>query len=231
MNINTEMNYWPAEVANLSECAGPLFDLISDVAHRARRSPRNITGPGLGPPPQHRPLARRRPHQRLGSRHLAHRRRLARHHLWDHYLYTGDRRVPRGPGLPEHEGRRAFFVDFLVKDPKTGWLISGPSNSPEQGGLVMGPTMDHQIIRDLFANTVKAAELLGRDSDFAAQLKDLRPRSLRTRSAAMASSRSGSRTRTTRRTSTGTSRTSGACIPAGRSPRTPRISSGPRGNR
>ena len=56
-----------------------------------------------------------------------------------------------------------FFVDFLVKDPKTGWLISGPSNSPEQGGLVMGPTMDHQIIRDLFANTIEAAAILGVD--------------------------------------------------------------------
>ncbi len=67
-----------------------------------------------------------------------------------------------------------FFVDDLVKDPKTGRLISGPSNSPEQGGLVMGPTMDHQIIRDLLANTIQAADVLGCDADLASQLKDVR---------------------------------------------------------
>jgi alpha-L-fucosidase 2 len=67
-----------------------------------------------------------------------------------------------------------FFVDYLVKDAKTGWLISGPSNSPEQGGLVMGPTMDHQIIRDLFANTIEAAGLLGVEPELAATLRRLR---------------------------------------------------------
>jgi alpha-L-fucosidase 2 len=67
-----------------------------------------------------------------------------------------------------------FFVDYLVRDPKTGWLISGPSNSPEQGGLVMGPTMDHQIIRALFASTAQAAEILGVDTDLAKQLWAMR---------------------------------------------------------
>jgi alpha-L-fucosidase 2 len=67
-----------------------------------------------------------------------------------------------------------FFTDYLVKDPKTGRLISGPSNSPEQGGLVMGPTMDHQIIRDLFANTAEAAAVLGVDKEFAAKLAEMR---------------------------------------------------------
>jgi len=61
-----------------------------------------------------------------------------------------------------------------VRDPKTGWLISGPSNSPEQGGLVMGPTMDHQIIRALFAATAQAAGILGVDADLAKQLEAMR---------------------------------------------------------
>ena len=69
-----------------------------------------------------------------------------------------------------------FFTDFLVEDPKTGRLISGPSNSPEQGGLVMGPTMDHQIIRSLFGACIEAAQVLGTDQEFAAQLTDLRKR-------------------------------------------------------
>ena len=72
------------------------------------------------------------------------------------------------------KGASLFFVDYLVQDPRTGKLVSGPSNSPEQGGLVMGPTMDHQIIRDLFANTAAAAETLGVDKAFAAQLHTLR---------------------------------------------------------
>ncbi len=66
-----------------------------------------------------------------------------------------------------------FFVDYLVRDEKTGWLISGPSNSPEIGGLVMGPTMDHQIIRALFTSTADAADLLHVDADLAEQLRKM----------------------------------------------------------
>ena len=77
-------------------------------------------------------------------RHLAHRRRVAGQHLWEHYLFTGDKQFLRDSApIRLMKGAAQFFVDYLVKDPITGWLISGPSNSPEQGGLVMGPTMDH----------------------------------------------------------------------------------------
>jgi alpha-L-fucosidase 2 len=69
-----------------------------------------------------------------------------------------------------------FFVDFLIEDPKTGWLISTPSNSPENGGLVAGPTMDHQIIRDLFGNCIEAALILGVDEDFREKLAKLKSR-------------------------------------------------------
>ena len=68
-----------------------------------------------------------------------------------------------GGPIPVMKDAALFFVDVLVKDPRTGWLISTPSNSPEQGGLVAGPTMDHQLIRDLFANTAQAAAILGVD--------------------------------------------------------------------
>jgi alpha-L-fucosidase 2 len=66
-----------------------------------------------------------------------------------------------------------FFIDFLVKDPKTGWLISAPSNSPEQGGLVAGPAMDHQLIRELFKNCIDASVLLDRDEPFRKKLQEL----------------------------------------------------------
>jgi alpha-L-fucosidase 2 len=64
------------------------------------------------------------------------------------------------------KGAAEFFVDFLAEDPDSGYLVSTPSNSPEHGGLVAGPTMDHQIIRSLFTNTIKAAEILGADDEF-----------------------------------------------------------------
>jgi alpha-L-fucosidase 2 len=89
-------------------------------------------------------------------------------------LFTGDKDFLKRRAYPKMKEAALFFTDFLVKDPRTGKLISGPSNSPEEGGLVMGPTMDHQIIRDLFANTEQAASLLGIDKDFAARLAEMR---------------------------------------------------------
>ena len=65
-----------------------------------------------------------------------------------------------GRAYPAMKGAAAFFMSTLVEDPKTGRLVSGPSNSPEHGGLVMGPTMDHQIIRELFANTAAATAVI-----------------------------------------------------------------------
>ena len=81
-------------------------------------------------------------------------------HLWEHYLYTQDKEFLKNQAYPIMKEAARFFNAFLVKDPKTGWLISTPSNSPEQGGLVAGPTMDHQIIRDLFQSTIQASEIL-----------------------------------------------------------------------
>lgn len=175
-NINTEMNYWPAEVANLSECHEPLFGMIEEVAVTGRKTaqahygargwvlhhntdlwrgtaPINHSNHGIWP---------------TGGAWLC-------HHLWEHYLFTGDREFLDRRAYPIMKESATFFVDFLVKDPKTGWLISTPSNSPENGGLVAGPTMDHQIIRDLFANTIAAAQVLKRDTEFAAKLAELRP--------------------------------------------------------
>jgi alpha-L-fucosidase 2 len=174
VNINTEMNYWPAEVTNLSECHGPLFDLLDQVA---------ATG---------RPTAQA--HYRCRGWVLHHNTDLWRGtapinnsnhgiwptggawlclHLWEHYRFRGDKQFLARRAYPVMKESATFFIDFLVKDPKTGWLISTPSNSPEQGGLVAGPTMDHQIIRALFAATAEAAGLLGVDAEFAARLAEL----------------------------------------------------------
>ena len=175
VNINTEMNYWPAEVANLSECTEPLFDMIEDCAVTGRKTaqahygargwvlhhntdlwrgtaPINHSNHGIWP---------------SGGAWLC-------QHLWEHFLFTGDKAFLDRRAYPVMKEAALFFVDYLSRDPITGKLISGPSNSPEQGGLVMGPAMDHQIIRALFANTAQAARALGRDSDLADKLDGLR---------------------------------------------------------
>ena len=175
VNINTEMNYWPAEVANLSECTEPLFDMVQDCAVTGRKTaqahygargwvlhhntdlwrgtaPINQSNHGIWP---------------SGGAWLC-------QHLWEHFLFTGDQAFLNQRAYPVMKEAALFFVDYLSKDPVTGKLISGPSNSPEQGGLVMGPAMDHQIIRALFANTAQAARVLGQDRDLADKLDGLR---------------------------------------------------------
>ncbi len=90
-------------------------------------------------------------------------------HLWWHYQFTGDKDYLKNRVYPILKEASIFFSEYLVPDPEhPQWLVSGPSNSPETGGLVMAPTMDHQIIRNLLANTAEAAKVLGVDADFAA---------------------------------------------------------------
>lgn len=177
VNINTPMNYWPAEVANLSECHEPLFDMLDDLRITGRKTaqvhynargwvlhhntdlwrgaaPINHANHGIWP---------------TGGAWLC-------RHLWEHYRFTRDERFLAERAYPVMKEAALFFVDYLVEDPTTGWLISGPSNSPEQGGLVMGPTMDHQIIRDLFGACIESSESLGVDGDLRRQLADMRSR-------------------------------------------------------
>jgi alpha-L-fucosidase 2 len=176
-NINTEMNYWPAEVTALSECHEPLFDLLDDVAVSGAKTAKahyNCRGWVLhhntdlwrGTAPIN---AANHGIWVTGGAWLC-------QDLWERYAFTGNKEFLKKRAYPLMKGAATFFVDFLVEDPKTGWLISTPSNSPENGGLVAGPTMDHQIIRDLFTNCIKASEILGVDEDFRRRLTELRGR-------------------------------------------------------
>ncbi len=174
-NINLEMNYWPAEVANLSECHLPLFDLIGDVAETGRTTAKvhyNCRGWVL----HHNTDLWRGTAPINNSNHgiwVTGGAWLCQH-LWEHYLFTGDRKFLAERAYPAMKDAALFFVGFLIEDPKTGWLISAPSNSPENGGLVAGPTIDHQIIRDLFTNCIEAAEILAVDTDFRQRLVKMR---------------------------------------------------------
>jgi alpha-L-fucosidase 2 len=178
VNINTEMNYWPVEPANLAECHTALFDALKEVAESGAKTAReqygargwvlhhnfdlwrgtapiNASNHGIWP---------------TGGAWLS-------HHLWEHYLYGGDKEFLAKTAYPLMRGAALFFVDTLTPYPKNpAWLVTGPSNSPEQGGLVMGPAMDHQIVRSLFGAVIAASEILGQDAELRAQLKDLRAR-------------------------------------------------------
>lgn len=174
ININTEMNYWPAEITNLSELTDPLIRMVQELAVTGQNvakehynqngwvthhntdiwrgaAPINNSNHGIWP---------------MGGAWLS-------QHLWWHYQFNGDKDYLENTVYPVLKEASIFFAGYLVPDPKhPEWLVSGPSNSPENGGLVMGPTMDHQIIRSLFANTIEAAEILGVDEEFVSELKD-----------------------------------------------------------
>ena len=179
VNINTEMNYWPAELTGLSECHEPLFDMIADCSETGAKTARtfydcpgwvlhhnteiwrgtapiNASNHGIWP---------------TGGAWLC-------QHLWFRYAYTGDTDFLRDRAYPILKKAALFFTEFLVEDPVygKGWLVSGPSNSPERGGLVMGPTMDHQIIRNLFGHVIEASRILGVDEDFRKKLIAMRKR-------------------------------------------------------
>jgi alpha-L-fucosidase 2 len=179
VNINTEMNYWLTEPTNLSECGQALFDALVEVADSGRSTAaKHYNAPGWV---LHHNFDRWR-----GTAPINHSNHgiwptggaWLCQHLWWHYLYGGDEAFLREHAYPLMKGASEFFVDTLIEDPRNdkGWLISGPSNSPEIGGLVMGPTMDHQIIRNLFANTARAARILEVDQDFAQKLDATRAR-------------------------------------------------------
>lgn len=177
VNINTEMNYWPAEVANLSDCQEPLYAMIADCSETGKNVAKehyNATGWVL----HHNTDIWR------GTAPINHSNHgiwvtggawLSRH-FWEHYLFSQDKDFLKNRAYPIMKGAAEFFTQFLIKDPKTGYLISSPSNSPENGGLVAGPTMDHQIIRALFRSCIDASEILGTDQDFARKLKDMLPK-------------------------------------------------------
>ncbi len=176
VNINTEMNYWPAEIANLSECQEPLYNMIADCAETGKTVAKEHYNAGGWVLHHNTDIWR-------GTAPINHSNHgiwvsggawLSRH-LWEHYQFTQDKEFLKNRAYPLMKGAAEFFTQFLIKDPKTGYLISTPSNSPENGGLVAGPTMDHQIIRALFRSCIEASEILGTDKEFALKLKGMLP--------------------------------------------------------
>ncbi|MFL1012148.1 glycoside hydrolase family 95 protein [Flavisericum labens] len=180
MNINAEMNYWPAELTNLTEMHEPFIQLAREVAETGKETAKimydadgwvlhhntdiwRITGPidmaasGMWP---------------TGGAWLC-------QDLWERYLYTGNKDYLKDI-FPIMKGAATFFLDFMIKDPNSGYLVIVPSNSPEnthagengKSTITAGTTMDNQLVFDLFTNIMKATEILGEDKSFTKKLEE-----------------------------------------------------------
>jgi alpha-L-fucosidase 2 len=181
ININTEMNYWPAEPTNLEECHEPLLLMVIELVERGSHTAKVQYGAGgwvchhntdlwRATAPIDGPLWGFWP---TGGAWLC-------THLWTHYEFSGDKNF-LSKVYPIMKGAAQFFVETLVEEPKHKWLVTNPSISPENvhpGGVAVcaGPTMDMQILRDLFTQCIKAAEILGIDEEFSEKLSSLRSR-------------------------------------------------------
>ena len=184
ININIQMNYWPAEVTNLSECHLPFIAMIDSLRLRGRETAKKMYNSrgfmahydtnvwywttsegkaewGMWP---------------MGAAWCC-------EHIWQHYLFTGDKEFLKKNYQILKEAS-LFFVDYLAKDPKTGYLVTGPSSSPENkfitpdgkiSNITMGPTMDMTITRELMNNTIAASKVLGVDKKFRKQLEAIIP--------------------------------------------------------
>lgn len=183
ININTEMNYWPAEVTNLSECHEPLFRLIDELAISGAETARNMYN-RRGWVGHHNTSIWREsvPNDNVPTASFWPMvQGWLCSHLWEHYLYTQDQDFLKNKAYPLMKGAAEFFADWLVDD-GSGRLVTPVGVSPEnrfimdngkQGAMSMGPTMDMAIVRETFTRTLQAAEILGLDGQpLLAELKD-----------------------------------------------------------
>ncbi|ATO13600.1 hypothetical protein CO540_06930 [Micromonospora sp. WMMA2032] len=181
INANLPMNYWPADTTNLSECFLPVFDMVRDLAVTGARVAQAQYGAG-GWVTHHNTDAWRGASVvdgalwgmwQTGGAWLSTL-------IWDHYLFTGDLGF-LSAHYPALKGAAQFFLDTLVAHPTLGYLVTNPSNSPElphhvNASVCAGPTMDNQILRDLFDAAARAGEVLGVDTTFRSQVRTARDR-------------------------------------------------------
>ena len=188
MNINLQMNYWPAEVTNLSECHEPLFKMIEELAISGRETARDMyfahgwvahhnssiwreTRPSDNDP--------RASYWPMAQGWLC-------SHLWEHYLFSQDEQFLRERAYPLFKGAAEFYVDWLIDDDH-GRLVTPVGSSPEnsfiapdnrRSSISMGPTMDMAIVREVFTRTVATAEKFQIDHEFRKKLQSMLPRLL-----------------------------------------------------
>ncbi len=180
-NINTEMNYWPAEITNLSECHGPLFELIAECAVNGAITARESYGlPGWVT--HHNVTAWRNTDPVDGNAQAAMWNVCGGWlcaHLWERYQFTGDTTFLKDRAYPLMRGAAEFLLAWLIEDDE-GCLLTPVSNSPENTfapgcAISMGSTMDMAIIRELFTNVVSASEILAVRDEFVGRIEAALP--------------------------------------------------------
>ena len=183
LDINVQMNYWPAEVTGLGDCHTPLFKLIESLQEPGAITAKEyynangwvahvITNVwGFTAPGESASWGA----TATGTAWLC-------DHLWEHYDFNRDKEFLKY-AYPIMKGAAEFFLDMLITDPKTGWLVTAPSNSPENtfkmangktARICMGPTHDNQLLRELFSNCIQASEILDTDAEFRKRLTEAR---------------------------------------------------------
>ena len=182
ININTEMNYWPAESCGLGECVEPLIAMVKELSLTGARTAKEMYGAGGWVAHHNTDLWRASaPIDFADSGMWPSGGAWLCDHLWDHYEYNPrqglfegglSRHARRGAILPRHASGRPD--EPLARDQSV--RFAGERASRRFGGVAAGPTMDLEILRDLFANTIKAAEILGVDADFQKKVAATRDR-------------------------------------------------------
>ncbi len=180
VNINTEMNYWPAEVTNLAECHEPLFDMIDDLMETGGKVAREHYGCRGWVLHHNTDLWRgAAPVDGGGWSMWVTGGAWLSTHLWEHYLFGGDTAFLRERAYPAMKGAAQFLLDYLVEDPASGYLVTCPASSPEntfrKGStwwfVSAGPTMDMAITRVLFEACIQSTEILSVDQPFQQELR------------------------------------------------------------
>lgn len=183
ININAEMNYWPAEKANLSELHEPFLQMVKDLSETGKETAKTMYG-ARGWMAHHNTDIWRITGAVDGAFWglWTAGGGWASQHLWDHYLYTGDKDFLASI-YPALKGAALFYVDFLVKHPKYNWFVVNPGYSPENApqahngsSLDAGTTMDTQIVNDVFNTTIRAAQILNEDATLSDTLIQMRSR-------------------------------------------------------
>ena len=171
VNINTEMNYWPAEVTNLSETHEPLFQLIKDLSESGRETARVLYGADGWVTHHNTDLWRvTSPIDFAAAGMWPTGGTWLTQHLWEHYLYTGDQKFLIEV-YPVMKGAADFILSILIAHPKhKDWLVIAPSISPEHGPISAGVTMDNQLAFDILTRTALASEIVDQDAAYQAKL-------------------------------------------------------------
>jgi alpha-L-fucosidase 2 len=183
ININTEMNYWPAEETNLAEMHEPLVQMVKELSETGRATAKTMYGAGGWVAHHNTDLWRiTGPVDGVFSGMWPSGGAWLSRHLWDKYLYNGDKEYLKSV-YPALKGAAQFYLDFLTEEPQHHWLVISPSLSPENGpaayhgvSIDAGVTMDNQLAFELFSNVISAAKILNTDREFTEKLAAARKR-------------------------------------------------------